>query len=532
MHLSQTLRLRNSFEKKMKTYPPDSSVELTGNLEALARGTTINLSSRLGGRALGILGQILVARFLGPVYFGLYSIGVTMLSMGSVSLHLGLDRGIIRFGGQEWPQNPKRFGSYLLQSFVCVASVSLLLSALLFILAPWIANDVFENGELVIVLRLISPAFVFLPVIRLLAAATRVTKRMKFGTLSEDIIPPLAFVLFLIPLYALGFGLEGAIIALSISNFLGVVIVATFTLQLFPPSQYGSALRFNHVPELLKFSIPVSLAGMFSIFIVWINRLLVGYFRPEEEVGFYQASSQVSLLFAIILSATASIFTPLIVDLFKKGKSESIDELYKVSTKWGLYLSIPVFLVIALAPREIMSIVFGTEYLAGSQILVILATGQLINVATGSSGQILIMTGNHLVWMRLSLTMLLLSIFLNILLTPSIGMNGSAIATTIGIGGLHIFGLLTTRKRLRMWPYDIRYTKGFIAALVTLIILFIYRKILPQESIINLLGLAMISSTVMVVSLLVLRLDQEDITFFRALTRLFQKSIRGHNKNE
>jgi O-antigen/teichoic acid export membrane protein len=271
---------------------------------------------------------------------------------------------------------------------------------------------------------------------------------------------------------------------------------------------------------------------MFSVFIVWVNRLIVGYFRPEEEVGFYQASSQVSLLFAIILSATASIFTPLIVELYKQEKSENINELFKISTKWGLYLSIPFFLIIALTPGEMMSVIFGPEYLAGSQVLLILITGQMINVASGSPGQILIMTGNQLAWMRLSLMMLLLSLLLNILLTPVIGLNGSAIATAIGMGGLNVFGLIVTWKRLKMWPYDMRYFKGFIATLITLSTLVIFRKINPQWSIYNLFLQGMISGCVMLVSLLILRLDQEDFAFFRAMKRILLITNLGRMKNE
>jgi O-antigen/teichoic acid export membrane protein len=510
----------------------DIDVKQTSDIETLAAGTTINLSSRLGGRALGILGQILVARFLGPAVYGLYSIGVTMLNISGVSLPIGLDRGIIRFGGEEWPKNTQEFGNYLLQSLTCVASLSFLFSALLFIAAPWIANDIFRNNELVRVFRWLSPAFIFLPVLRLLAAATRVTKKMKYGTLSEDILPPLAFVIFFVPLYLLGFGLDSAIIALTFSYFSGLILVIVFILRLFPRSSSRSALRFNRIQTLLKFSIPVSLAGMFTIFIVWINRLLVGYFRPEEEVGFYQASSQVSLLFAIILSATASIFTPLIVELYKQGKKENINELFKISTKWGLYLSIPFFLLIAIAPREIMEVIFGPEYLAGSQVLLILIVGQMINVASGSSGQILIMTGNHLVWMRLSLVMLILSLLLNILLTPTIGLNGSAIATTIGMGGLNIIGLLITRKRLNMWPYDMRYIKGVIATLIALSVLIIFREINLQWSIFNLILKGMISGSVMLISLFILKLDQEDFAFFQAMKQILLVTNRGRMKNE
>ena len=128
--------------------------------------------------------------------------------------------------------------------------------------------------------------------------------------------------------------------------------------------------------------------------------------------------------------------------------------------------------------------------------------------------------------------MLLLSLLLNILLTPVIGLNGSAIATAIGMGGLNVFGLIVTWKRLKMWPYDMRYFKGFIATLITLSALVIFRKINPQWSIYNLFLQGMISGCVMLVSLLILRLDQEDFAFFRAMKRILLITNLGRMKNE
>jgi O-antigen/teichoic acid export membrane protein len=496
------------------------------NIEILAAGTTTTLSGRLGGRALGIIGQILVARFLGPTSYGLFSIGSTLLNIAGIGLPFGLDRGIIQFGGSEWPQNPREFGKYLSESMLIVLVIGIIFSLAVFLLAPWLSIEVFHSAELIRVLKWLSPAFTFLPIVRVLAAATRVTKRMKYGTLSEDILPPLVFVILFIFFYILGFGLDGAILALSISYFVGVVVVAIFIYRLFPGSIHMLTARIEHISNLIRFSIPVSMASVFSILIVWLNRLMVGCFRPEQDVGQYQASSQISLIFAIILSATSAIFTPLIVDLFKRGKINDINELFKISTKWSLYLSIPFFLVIILVPREIMRIFFGPDFEAGSQVLLVLTVGQLINVSSGSVGQVLIMTGHHLVWMRLSMIMLISSIIISALLTPVVGLTGPAIATSSGIGGLFIVGLLFSRIRLGIWPYDMRYVKGIISSGISLAALVLTRKLIDPHSAYHLLIYGLVAGFVMVVSLVALKLDDEDYIFFRATIGFIRSRIR------
>jgi O-antigen/teichoic acid export membrane protein len=47
-------------------------------VQQLAEGTGIGLVGRFAGRFLSLMGDIIVARILGPAVFGLYSIGLTI----------------------------------------------------------------------------------------------------------------------------------------------------------------------------------------------------------------------------------------------------------------------------------------------------------------------------------------------------------------------------------------------------------------------------------------------------------------------
>jgi len=443
-----------------------------------------------------------------------------MLSIGGLVLPIGLDRGIIRFGGEKWPGDPKSFQEYLTQSFTVVSILGIAFSVLLYLSAPWFAEEVFKNSQIEEVLRWISPAFALISVLRFLAAASRVSQRMKYGVISEDITPPLVFLFLFIILFALGFEIRSALIGLTVSYFFGVLLVLRYIGQLFPGALHWRITSRNRIPELIAFSLPVSLAGLFATLIIWLNRLMVGYFRPEVEVGFYQASSQVSLIFVIILGATNAVFTPIIVKLIAQRQINALNDLYKITTKWGFYASIPFFLVILVAPNEIMGGIFGSKFIAGSQVLSILAIGQFINVASGSVGQILVMSGHHILWMRVSLLMLSLSLVLNTILSPLIGMNGAAIATTIGIGSLNIIGLFIVQRKLKLNPYDVRYLKGIFSGFAALVVMLILRGAIDLRPALFLLLIGIIGSAVMLISLLVMKLDEEDFVFLRSLLRL------------
>ena len=75
------------------------------------------------------------------------------------------------------------------------------------------------------------------------------------------------------------------------------------------------------------------------------------------------------------------------------ARRDRLDKLFKALTRWTLAATMPVFLLLVVAPGDVLQ-VFGSEFVGRTRrrLLIILA-GQFINVATGSVGFVLIMVG-------------------------------------------------------------------------------------------------------------------------------------------
>ena len=206
---------------------------------------------------------------------------------------------------------------------------------------------------------------------------------------------------------------------------------------------------------------------------------------------------------------------------------ERLGELFKVSTKWELYVSLPLFLVMCFAPREVMTVVFGASYESGSLPLVILALAQLIHVGTGPVGLLLIMTGYQNRWLLISGMMLFVNSALNWLLVPRLGLPGAAVATACAFGGLFFSGLLQVRRLLGIWPYDRRYRKGLLATVSAASALLLLGIVDVTSPTLSLLLTLTVSSGVFVAALLLMNLDTED----RELIDLIQAGLRqGRNR--
>ena len=475
----------------------------------LAKGARVTLVGRFSGRVANLLGQVAVARLFGPKVFGLYSIGWAILRILGILSSLGLDHGVIRYASRYWRTDSSRFKGVLLQSLSGTILSGLLIGGGIYLGAPWLAEQVFKKPDLTLVLRCFAAALSVVAGLKVAASATRVSQQMKYSVYAEELTQPAVHLPLIFLTYLLGWGLQGAVMAAVLSYIIAFILAIFYIKQLFP-EVCSRKVKSIAVKGLLSFSLPASFAGIFVMLTIWIDRLIVGYFLPASQVGIYQAASQSSTLFALILTAFNAIFSPMIADLYHRGQIQRLNALFKVGTKWGLYISLPLFLVICISPCHVMSAVFGTEYEAGALSLVILSIAQLINVGTGAVGLLLIMTGHQKRWFLFSALMLFVNIFLNLLLIPKFGLHGAAIGTACAIAGLFLSGLFVVRYSLGLWPYDRRYFKGLLATALTTGVLLLLRSANFSQSISGLSLFSAISIATFGATLYLLGLDPED----------------------
>jgi len=95
---------------------------------------------------------------------------------------------------------------------------------------------------------------------------------------------------------------------------------------------------------------------------------------------------------------------------------------------------------------------FGDEFIVAGNLLVIMAIGQFINVATGSVGYLLNMSGHERDFRRVTFFSGPLTVILSFILIDQYGVLGAAIATAVGLSLQNILALFMVRKRLGFWP--------------------------------------------------------------------------------
>ena len=494
------------------------AAEADSSINRLAKGAGISLVGVVLGRGLEFVKQVALARLLGMEAFGLYALGWNLLRSIGILLPMGLQNGVLHFGARFWRQDDGALRSILARSLILSFLSGCAVTVVLYLGAPWLMNEAFDAPEFIPAFRVFTLMLPFMSVLRVAANATRISQRMQYSVAAEEIAQSTLNLLLFALLYLLGWQLMGAVVSTVLSYVIALGLALYFMARLFAPALRAASRPAVTARQMLAFSVPTSLADISGVIISRADRIFLGFYWPSADVGVYQAAAQISIIMAAVLSAFNMILMPMIADQFHKRDMRQLEELYRVNTKWGIYCITPLMLVIAFAAKDVMSVLFGAAYARGATTLLILTVGQFINIGTGATGTILIMTGHQTAWLRLSTVVLVVNLLLNLTLVPRWGMIGAAIATAVTVGGLFTISLLIVHHSLRLWPYDRRYLKGILAALGAAVLLLGVR-LLALAPLPNLLLVAAVATAGFFGLLLMFGLDPEDHEFIGLLMR-------------
>lgn len=160
-----------------------------------------------------------------------------------------------------------------------------------------------------------------------------------------------------VALVALGMAVNGAALGISLS-FVATWLLASLAAR---NLRAGSALDPAARRALVNFAIPVFVAQLGQILINNSDVLLVRLFFPAVEAGYYAA---LALIGRIVFFATWSVVTtmfPIVAQKHKKG--EAYTHLLWVSLGIVAAISIPVVALTAFFPTQVITLLFGSQYL-------------------------------------------------------------------------------------------------------------------------------------------------------------------------
>ncbi|HZN13557.1 MAG TPA: flippase [Acidimicrobiales bacterium] len=440
----------------------DASEDLgdQGELLRVARGGGLNLAGAAFNQALRFGITLLLARLVGQSDVGRYFQAFAFLALLGLLALSGFRGALTRFVAVHRADGDDAALRGTLRLGLALPTIgAAVLGLALFAASGWIGRDALNDAAMVFPLRIVSLALPATAFTDAALAATQGYRTMTPYALVNLVFEPAFRVVLTLGFLAADWGLKGAMVALLITNCAAAVLAGGWLRRLTGRITAAPAYKWR---ELFAFSTVSWLASLASTGLVWADTIILGVYRPAREVGAYQVATRLTVLATIVLLPIATSFAPQIADLYRRGNLERLARLYAVVTSWTLRLSLPGFIVLVIFPRPLLH-VFGRGFAGAATVTVILAVGQMFDVATGPTGYMLVMSGRPYLTMANNVFALVINISMNVWLIPRHGIRGAAVAWAVSLALINIAKVVQVWVTMRMHAFDAGFAKGCLA---------------------------------------------------------------------
>jgi O-antigen/teichoic acid export membrane protein len=261
--------------------------------------------------------------------------------------------------------------------------------------------------------------------------------------------------------------------------FVGATLVALVLAVALSEAIFADAFRDEaqtrwQPRQLLDFSLPVMVMSVTQLGLSHVNVLLIGFWRPSEDVGIYAAAAALATLGVFVMLAVGQILEPVMAELHSRGDLGGLSAVFQTAAKWGIAGGTPVCLFLILQGRGTLG-VFGSEFQAGAACLAVLCLGQMVNGLTGHAGPALVMCGRQ--WPNLAVTAAgaALNITLCFLLVPRYGIVGGAVASAAALAIVKVTRLVALVRLVGVRPYRMATFRPAATAVVCALPLLLWR---------------------------------------------------------
>jgi O-antigen/teichoic acid export membrane protein len=205
--------------------------------------------------------------------------------------------------------------------------------------------------------------------------------------------------------------------------------------------------------KIISTTLPMMMTNSLFLVMNWTDVLMLGAFSDDAAVGIYNVALKIAALNSIVLIAVNSIAMPKYAELFKFNKVR-FKQLVKAVSFISFLASAPVFFLILLFPEFILGL-FGTEFQAGNQAMIVLSFGQMFAAFSGSTVILMNMTGKEKNVLYVLLVSVLINFVLNYVLIPVLGINGAAYATAFSTVLLNLLAVINIYQYTGFLTYPI-----------------------------------------------------------------------------
>lgn len=462
-------------------------VEAGSLRKEVVRGTFWSIFGSIAIKFFSFLYTIVIARLFSQQDVGTFYLALSIMYPISIFADLGLNQAFGRYAPYYLGKKEKNNVYALLNTaYVYSGTLSIILGIAIIACAGTIA-EFFKNPDLVPAMYSIALFLVFFTFFTLNSSFLISMKKLKESNLLMNLQNVLKLV-FTLLFFTFSFGIFGANINSLCMGFLISYLICTIISKKFVDGELKNAeinavsptneKRITLLKEVVPFGLMLSLVSMFWAIATNIDRMLIGYLLPENiatiQIAIYSIALALATLITIFPSAIMSILLPVMSEMDGGGKKKERLDLSYSTVRWTTFLLVPLTILLIAFPQEILNMFYGASYAEGWLVLSILTIGLFIRSISTVHGTILASMRVVYVEVMAALAALIVNVILNVILIPTYGIVGSAIAAMVSFFAVTIL-LIYYSKKLAGFGLSLEFFRPVVAGILALVVLIILK---------------------------------------------------------
>lgn len=416
-------------------------------------------------------------RFLTEEQNGIVKLLVSYSLLFAQLASLGFQTTTVKFFPYFKDKDKGHNGFFLLLSMVGIIGFMLFMAVYYIIKGPVIEFEAGKSSSFANYFFLILPLTFFFLYFNLIDIYARVLLKSTIGTFLKELFQRILILVVLL-LYILDYFGFWQFTLLYVTSLSLPTVVLFFYLLL------KGEIFFKLDVRLLKKGlagpmVSLSLYGVFigfsQIAISQIDSILINFFKDTAMTGIYAITFYYGTLVILPSRALFRIAPSFIAEAFKDNDLEQVSNIQYRSCLNQLLAGTGIFFLLWLNIDNIFRIL-PAEYIEGKYVILFIGLANLISMAGGLSSQIITNSKYYRYNGLFVIIYLVLTVLLNIIFIPWIGIKGAALAAMTSILIFNLLKFVYIYKIFNIQPYQQRHFRILLIGVVAYILtaLFTY----------------------------------------------------------
>ena len=266
--------------------------------------------------------------------------------------------------------------------------------------------------------------------------------------------------------------------------------------------------RPHNSKEVFKYTMLIIIAGSISTILLDIDKVMLGLFKEIDNVAYYGVAIYIATVISVPLRAMHQITYPMVATMLNENRKEEIRNLYQKSSISLLVVSGLLFLLISCNIQSLYEIL-NPNYGVGLYVVLLISMAKLFDSMLGINNAIVFNSDYYKLVLFGGVFMVVFAIILNVILIPTYGIYGAAVATCIASISYSVIKLMIVNNKFGLQPFTAK--TGLALLIMGLLFLSFYFWEFNFHPILAIVLKSIILSLIYIVAIYVLNISK-DIT--------------------